>query len=73
MRNIKINADTFETLKNECSGYTENIIDLDEKMEYSIELDRCHNLNQLVKSSVFRDACGKVVKLTETELIINEE
>lgn len=73
LRVIKITPDTLDKLKDECRDYAEEQIDLDEKMEYIIELERCRNLNQLVNSGVFHDACGKLESISETEIVVNEE
>lgn len=73
LRVIKITPDTLDTLKEECRDYAEAQSDLDEKMECLIELDHCYNLKQLVNSSVFRDVCGKLVSISETEIVVNEE
>lgn len=70
MRKIELNENNFQTLKQECLDFIENIEDIDERTNYSIELQFAKNWNSLIGTEVFSNCIGRIIQQNEKYIII---
>lgn len=72
MRKIELNENNFQKLKQECIDFIENIEDIDERTNYSIELQFAKNWNSLIGTEVFSNCIGRIIQQNEKYIIIGD-
>jgi hypothetical protein len=72
MRKIELNDNNFQTIKQECIDFIENIEDVDERTNYAIELQFAKNWNSLIGTDIFSICIGSIILQNDEYIIIDE-
>lgn len=72
MRKIELNENNFQTIKQECIDFIENIEEVDERTNYSVELQFAKNWNSLIRTDIFSICIGSIILQNDEYIIIDE-
>lgn len=72
MRKIELNENNFQLLKQECIDFIENIEDIDERTNYSVELQFAKNWNSLIGTDIFSICIGSIILQNDEYIIIDD-
>jgi hypothetical protein len=72
MRKIELNDNNFQAIKQECIDFIENIEEVDERTNYSVELQFAKNWNSLIGTDIFSICIGSIILQNDEYIIIDE-
>jgi hypothetical protein len=72
MRKIELNENNFQAIKQECIDFIENIEEVDERTNYSVELQFAKNWNSLIGTDIFSICIGSIILQNDEYIIIDE-
>lgn len=72
MRKIELNENNFQTLKQECLEFIENIEEIYERTNYALELQFSKSQDSFIKSEIFSICIGSIIQQNDEYIIIDD-